>query len=331
MKTNKINPLRLSLVLLASAVCGVAQTGGYYNSPPLQNGVSAGAMRPGPSAEAVRPGSLNYVEGQVSSGGQQLTPQAVGHFALQPGQALTTGTGYAEVLLTPGAFLRLGPNSELSMASVGLSDTQIKLTGGNALVEVDQLINGTHLEVTIGTISADMLKRGLYQFSASPADFKVFDGQLDVIGHTHNHKIGKGDQILVGTGENLKKTGFNTQQAKTDPIYVWSQARSRDEAQQNQLAAANSYGYMPVGGGWFWDPYLNYYGFWPADGFLYSPFGFGFYGGFYPGFYGGYYGIHRHGFIGGGFAGRGFVGHGFAGGHGFSGMHGNGVGGGGRR
>ena len=59
------------------------------------------------------------------------------------------GDGYVEVLLTPGAFLRVGPNSELSLSAVGLADTRINLSRGNALVEVDQLISGTHLEVTI--------------------------------------------------------------------------------------------------------------------------------------------------------------------------------------
>jgi hypothetical protein len=81
---------------------------------------------------------------------------------MQPGQALETGNdGYAEVLLTPGAFLRVGPNSELSLTAVGLADTRINLARGNALVEVDQFISGTHLEVTFASTSVDMIKKGL--------------------------------------------------------------------------------------------------------------------------------------------------------------------------
>jgi hypothetical protein len=329
MKTSFKSFDQLVVVLLASATCALAQTSGYNNNqtPPGQPGqyppaqyppaqMQPGSMPPGAAAEMVRPGSLNYVEGDVSSNGRALNPQSVGHFTLQPGQSLqTTADGYAEVLLTPGAFLRVGPNSELRMTSVGLADTRINVTHGNALVEADQVIEGAHLEVTMGTTSADILKKGLYGFSTDPQDVRVFDGKLDVIGQTNNREIGKGDQILLANGDNMKKTGFDEKQAKSDPLYVWSEARSRDEAAQNKLVAQNPYGYAPVGGGWFWDPYTNYYGFWPSA-YLYSPFGFGFYGGYYPGFY--YGGYHSGFFRGGRFAG---------GAPGFSGVHGNGVGG----
>jgi hypothetical protein len=304
--------LQLGLILLASATSALAQTSGSYNNqaPPMQGQY--------PQAEPVHPGSLNYVEGQVSADGQPLTSQSVGHFSLKPGQSLDTGNGYAEVLLTPGAFLRVGPNSELTLPAAGLSDTQIKLTRGNAMLEADQFITGTHLEVTLGTTSADVLKKGLYQFSTTPLDVRVFDGEANVIGLSKQRKIGRDDQILLASGDNLKKTGFDVKQAKSDPLYIWSEARSRDEANQNRLVAVNSTGYAPAGGGWFWDPYLDYYGFWPASAYLYSPFGFGFYGGYYPGFYGGYSGIYRHGY----YPARGFV----AGAHVYSGVHGNGVG-----
>ncbi len=287
-------------------------------------------MQPGgaPPPESVRPGSLNYVEGQVSANGQALNPQSVGRFALQPEQSLQTGgNGYAEILLTPGAFLRVGPNSELRMPVVGLGDTRITLTRGSALVEADQVLDGVHLEVTLGSTSVDLLKKGLYEFRTNPPDVRVFDGKVDVIDLAKHRNIGKHDQILLANNDNLKKSGFDEKQAKDDPLYVWSEARSREEAAQNKLVAQNPAGYAPVGGGWFWDPYVDYYGFWPPDHF-YSPFGFGFYGGFYPGFYGGYYGGYHRGFYGGRHfvGGRHFgAGRHLDGGHGFSGFHGNGA------
>jgi len=324
MKTNSKHFIQLVIVLLASATYGLAQTSGYNNN------------QTAPSPESVRPGSLNYVEGQVSSNGQPIDLHEVGHFALRAGQSLETGNGYAEVLLTPGAFLRIGPNSEFRMTSVGLADTRINLGRGNALLEADQVIPGTHLEVTVGNTSGDLLKKGLYEFSANPQDFRVLDGKLEVVGLTKTRDIGKGDQIALANGDNLKKVSFDLNQAKTDPLYVWSEARSRDEAARNQLVAQNSAGYVPVGAGWFWDPYAGYYGFWPSA-YLYSPFGFGFYGGYYPGFYAGYYGGF-HGYRGGflhasaphfdGVHGNGV---GFHGGFGGGGFHAAGGGGGGRR
>src|SRR5882762_7702685 len=53
-------------------------------------------------ANAARPGSLNYVEGQASIEGQSLGPEAIGKTELKPGQSLETVVGKAELLLTPG-------------------------------------------------------------------------------------------------------------------------------------------------------------------------------------------------------------------------------------
>ncbi|MGC1597615.1 MAG: hypothetical protein WA774_19850, partial [Candidatus Acidiferrales bacterium] len=46
------------------------------------------------------PGTVNYVEGQVSIGQEVLTSDSIGAAKLEPNQFLFTGTGKAEVLLT---------------------------------------------------------------------------------------------------------------------------------------------------------------------------------------------------------------------------------------
>jgi len=283
MKSISSRYIGIVAILLASASYGIAQTSGYYNTQTVA------------APNSVRPGSLNYVEGQVSANGQALDPQAVGRFSLAPGQTLETGDGYAEVLLTPGTFLRVGHNSEVRMTTAGLADTRVELARGSALLEVDQMIEGTRLSVGLANTSANVLKKGLYSFDATRQAVRVLDGRVKLISQATSREIGKHDQVLLANGDNLKKTDFNESLVKNDSLYVWSEARSRQESGQNQLAAENSAGYVPAGTGWFWDPYSNYYGFWPNSAFLYSPFGFGFYGGYYAG-YGGYYpGFYRGG------------------------------------
>jgi hypothetical protein len=142
---------------------------------------------------------------------------------------------------------------------------------------------------------------------------KVFDGKADVVGMASHGAVGKHDQITIDDNPRLKKSSFDENRTKQDPLYVWSAARSKSESDQNKLVAQNPAGYYPLGDGWFWDPYTSFYGFW-GPGFFYSPFGFGFYGGFYPGFYHGFYGGFRRGYP--------------VGGHAFVGVHGNGVSGG---
>src|SRR2546429_425382 len=72
------------------------------------------------NANSAVPGTLNYVEGKVSIGEETLDSKSIGSAEVKPGQSLTTGSGKAEVLLTPGVFLRVGDNSTVTMISPGL-------------------------------------------------------------------------------------------------------------------------------------------------------------------------------------------------------------------
>src|SRR6516162_3596163 len=76
------------------------------------------------NSRSARPGTVNYVEGQVSLDNQTLDQKSVGSTAGDAGQSLTTEAGKAEVLLTPGVFLRLGRESSVRMVSSSLIDTK---------------------------------------------------------------------------------------------------------------------------------------------------------------------------------------------------------------
>lgn len=308
---------RLIPVLLASAVLGFAQANGAYASGPPQGQVngpypsaqSQGSMAPGP-ATPVGPGTVNYIEGQVSIDGQNLTPGALRASALRPGQTLTTGNGYAEVLLTPGAFLRVGNNSELRMISAGLADTRAELVRGTSIIEVDQIIKGTRLGVLLNGSTTELEKQGLYNFDARNQAVMVLDGKAKVQTASGTQTLGKHDEVLLASDRPLKKRDFNDKVIKQDQLYVWSRARSQDEAAASANAAQNAGVFAAAGPGWFWDPAFDFYGFWPAEAALYSPFGWGFYspayfgfgyygGGYYPGYVGGrWYGHPGHGWSG---------------------------------
>jgi hypothetical protein len=296
---------------------------------------------------SIAPGTINYLEGQVSIDAQPLGRGA--SVAVQPGQTLTTGVnGFAEVLLTPGAFLRVGNNSQIRLVTAGLAETKAELDRGEAIVEVDQLIKGTNLGVVMNGATSQIDKKGLYEFDASQQAVKVLDGKATVREAAGSKSIGKDDQLLLASAKPLKKSGFDVNAVKAQPLYVWSEARSRDESQANVAVAQNVAAYGGwYGPGWYWDPYWSFYAFVPADGFLYSPFGWGFYSPGFIGYYGvpfvryGYYGHYGHyghygafhgrvggvnARVGGGFHG-GFAGGGFHGGFAGGGFHG----GGGRR
>src|SRR4051812_19976766 len=88
------------------------------------------------STNPPRPGALNYVEGNASINSQIVDSKSVGSATLDAGQVLSTENGKAEILLTPGIFLRIDRNSAVRMDSPGLANTALTLEQGRALVEV---------------------------------------------------------------------------------------------------------------------------------------------------------------------------------------------------
>lgn len=286
----------------------------------------------------VGPGTINYVEGQASIDGAPLTPESVGTARIRAGDAVDTHSGFVEILLTPGTFLRLGHNSEIRLLSSGLAETRIQLAHGEAMLEADQLIKGTNLEIEMNGATMQVERKGLIDCDTAANAIRVLDGKATVAEGGRTQTLGKHDQVLLASKHPLKRRNFNEKKVETNSLYVWSKARSAEEAQASEESANNALYYATAGPGWYWDPYWDFYGFWPYDGFLSSPFGWGFYSPAFFGYYGGYgwYGGHRgwHGW--GGWHG-GWHGHGgwdragalHGGGFHWGGFHGGGFHGGG--
>jgi hypothetical protein len=288
--------LKLTTVLLVAATLGLAQASMSAPVPPgpASNTASYGQ---GSAQKQGVPGTINYVEGQAVLNGQPLDPRAAGYTVAQPNQTIQTQAGYVEVLLTPGAFLRIGHNSEVVMQSLGLANLQLQVVRGSAMVEVADLVKGTVMQVNVNGATTQIEKRGLYEVDANQQLLRVLDGKAKVLEASGVKTIGKGDQIVL-TSAKLKAHGFDKQVAEADPLYVWSKARSQAEAQANVAVARNVEVYGGwFGPGWYWDPFWGQYAFVPATGFLYSPFGWGFYS---PAFVyaAPYYGFYGHRYLG---------------------------------
>src|SRR6266542_434720 len=97
------------------------------------------------AAIPAHPGVVNYIEGSAFINGRQVSSKNVGSTELYQNQILKTGRGKAEVLLTPGVFLRMGDNSELRMVSAGLTDTRVELLRGEAMVEATEILKENNI------------------------------------------------------------------------------------------------------------------------------------------------------------------------------------------
>src|SRR5690242_5507151 len=91
----------------------------------LLAGVFVTAMYAMPQAYTIsaKPGVINYIEGGTYLNGRPLSEKALKATFLNTNDTLSTDTGRAEVLLTPGVFLRLGDNTAVRMLSSSLVNT----------------------------------------------------------------------------------------------------------------------------------------------------------------------------------------------------------------
>ncbi len=239
--------------------------------------LAAGLPVSAKAANAAAPGAVNYIEGQVSLNGNELTSKSIGSAEVGRNQVIETGQGKAEILLTPGVLLRLGDHSAVRMVSPELIDTQVELTKGRALVEVTQLFKNNRIMVQDNGSATTLEKDGIYGFNADQPRVRVFDGKAKVVSDDTSVELKKGKELNLNGP--LKAEKFDRKAVeKVDPLYQWSNLRSEylAEASANaaQVVVMNRGWYGP---GWYWDPYGSMYSFLPGAGVLYSPFGYGYY------------------------------------------------------
>ena len=234
-----------------------------------------------------QPGTINYIEGQAAIGSQALTEKSVGSVKLQAGQTLSTEDGKAEVLLTPGIFLRVGDHSSLQMISPGLADTVMTLEKGRAIVEVADIRPENKVRIGEDGSSTQLQKAGLYEFDADRGVVRVFDGKAVVQTDDKQIEVKGGHELTLNAAGKLKAQKFD-KKASMDDFYRWASLRSSYLAEAN-VDQARRYAGSPgfgaggwyangwYGNGWYWDPWFDAYTFIPGDGIFYDPFGWGFY------------------------------------------------------
>jgi hypothetical protein len=246
---------------------------------------------------SAKSGLIHYVEGRVYVGDQQIESK-FGEFPdLKENAQLRTEEGRAEVLLTPGVFLRVGDHSAIRMVTNRLIDTRVEFLAGSALVEVDELLKDNGVTIVYKDYAVQIEKKGMYRFDSEPPVLHVYDGAAMVLYDGKSEEV-KPSHLLEMNGE-LKTAHFDKDKS-TDELYLWSRDRSQYLAMANVAAAqsVNNSGMYWGSSAWAWNPFFGMYTFIPMSGAYYNPFGWGFYspysvysylynqpyyGGYYPG------------------------------------------------
>src|SRR5580658_7660059 len=124
------------------------------------------------SVTSAHSGTLHYFEGDVSIDGAAVQAKVARFSEIKEQSVLSTGLGRAEVLLTPGVFLRMGENSAIKMLDNRLISTRVEIMSGNAIVESDdpQLsIKDSPVSMIYKDYEIRMVKHGLVEIGTAPA------------------------------------------------------------------------------------------------------------------------------------------------------------------
>lgn len=307
--------------------------------------------------------ALNFVHGQATLDGQPVTADGTNSpQQLHAGDALATTQGSADVMLAPGALLRIGSGARVEFVADSPARAEIRLQSGRANVSVNHVPADTLLLVDMPNGQTQLLKSGLYTFDTGSDTVRVYHGEADAFageganGSEKPVKVKHGHELVLNEG--FKPEKFD--EDENLDLLPWTgpqetEAAMADGAVSDHGFASVGYGYGGFGdsfayggypyGGYFGGidyPYgygypYGFYGY-PFFGFGVGYFGGGFYGGrvgYGYGYHGGY-GYHHgyggvHGGYPGGYHGSGIHVGGYSGGefHGGGGFHGNGFSGGG--
>jgi hypothetical protein len=179
-------------------------------------------------------GLIHFFEGAVYLGDRPLESH-LGRFPSVPqGEELRTAGGRAELLLTPGVFLRLGENSAIRMVSNQLADTKVELERGAAIVESAGPTPDTAVTLTHKDWNIRFLEKGEYRIETDPARVIVTQGRAEVAAVG-----GPPVSVLQGMSLPLEKL-LAPEQANdllTDSLSTWSEGRDQSISADNAILA----------------------------------------------------------------------------------------------
>jgi len=229
------------------------------------------------SVISARSGVVHFFEGAVSLGGEPLEPHLGKFPCMTEGAELRTAQGRAEVLLTPGVFLRLGEKGTIRLVDNDLSDTRVEILAGSAIVESSEPGPGTSVTLLYQEWTVHLLQKGMYRLDAEPPRLWVQQGEAEV-------SVGDTPAVSVEHGMVLPLAPVLVPEpavgVPADALADWDHGRSdsisadnaitaqidEDPASRNSLAGMDGISYFPLIGAsslglWssgLYDPYTPY-------------------------------------------------------------------------
>lgn len=198
-----------------------------------------------------------------------------------------------EMLLNPGSFARLGPESTVRLVNDRLTELSLDLVSGSMEVEAGNVKSIGHIDVSVFGHLFNIRKDGVYRFDVNEpgsATARVFRGEMVTVsanGKTTRMKKSSAATLTSAKGD-VAFVHFDTKQM--DSLSEWGAFRAGQLAQSNRgVIRSLSQGYYPGsyygsyglsphgwGCGWFYDPFFGYYTYMPCRNDFFSSYGGGF-------------------------------------------------------
>jgi hypothetical protein len=210
----------------------------------------------GQAVISTRSGLVHFFEGAVTVGGQPLETHFGKFTAIPEGAELRTGQGRAEVLLTPGVFLRVGEKSAIRMAATALANTRVEVLAGSAMVESAESAAGTSVTLIYKDWNIRQAREGNYRVDCDPPRLQVRGGTVEVW-------TAGAEPVSVAQGMDLPLADALAPAPSAveppDSLNDWSEGRAQSISADNAIAADIQ------------DPATMSTSYLPADAFTYFP------------------------------------------------------------
>ena len=189
----------------------------------------------GQSVISTRSGVVHFFEGAVYLADEPLEPHLGKFPSMAKGAELRTAQGRAEVLLTPGVFLRLGEKSAIRMVANDLSDTRVEMLAGSTIVESAEPSPGTSVTLLYKNWKVRCLQQGVYRIDSEPPRLWVPQGKAEVSAGANGEPISVEQSMYVPFAAVLvPEKSFDQPR---DALSEWAEGREQSISADNTIAA----------------------------------------------------------------------------------------------
>ena len=190
---------------------------------------------------SAKAGGINAITGEASvhSRGESDWQQLSITDDLNAGDRVRTAyDARVEILLNPGSYLRVGGDSEVELSNNTLSNLEVRLLRGTAIVEATGA-DGLELNINISTPHTKLaiVRQGLYRLNVVPGDATELIVRKGRVILSDSHTKVKGGNKVVFSASAISVAKMTKEEKKAyekEEVEVWSKERAETLAKANR-------------------------------------------------------------------------------------------------